>query len=50
MSAITSCTPSMALAEWSSCKAPKSPGPLDLYVLRFEKEKMTFRVPVNKAD
>ena len=23
---------------------------LDLYVLRFEKEKMTFRVPVNKAD
>ena len=23
---------------------------LDLYVLRFEKEKMTLRVPVNKAD
>ena len=44
-------TPSMALAVSSSCKAPKSPElSLELYVLRFEKEKMTLRVPVNKAD
>ena len=44
-------TPSMVSAEWSNCRAPKSPEPsLDLYVLRFEKERMTLRVPVNKAD
>ena len=41
----------MALAALSSCKAPRSPGTrLELYVLRFEKEKMTLRVPVAKAD
>ena len=51
MLAIMLCTPSMASAGWSSCKAPKSPEPsLDLYVLRFEKERMTLRVPVSKAD
>ena len=51
MSAIMLFTPSTAWAGSSSFRAPKSPGTrLDLYVLRFEKEKMTLRVPVNKAD
>ena len=51
MLAIMLCTPSMASAGWSSCKAPKSPEPASiLYVLRFEKERMTLRVPVGKAD
>ena len=51
MLAILSFTPSMASAAWSNCRAPKSPVPrLDLYVLRFEKERMTLRVPVGKAD
>jgi hypothetical protein len=50
-SAIMSFIPSMASAGLSSCRARRSPAcDLELYVLRFEKERMTLRVPTNKAE